>query len=122
VAGIGQDHFLIYDASTRALVTTAVTNAATSLFPGDYAIELNHTTQALTVREGEETTVTAGTAMVAAAGNSRYVVFDGSGSVIASASANTAVELFPGHYTVEYDGTKQPLEVRTGGHAVIDRK
>jgi hypothetical protein len=118
MAGTGKSSYLLYDASGKTLVTTGWTNAAIELLPGNYLIQLNHTTQPLTVREGQQATVTTGTAMVAGTGKSRYIVYDAAGkNVLTSALTNDAIELFPGNYVIEFDGVKQSLTVRPGQQA-----
>ena len=117
VAGTGVSSYLLYDASGKTLVTTGWTNAAIELFPGAYIIELYHTTQPLTVREGQQATIMTGTAMVASAGKARYTVYNTSGNVLTAAYTNDATELLPGDYVIEFDGVKQPVTVRPGQQA-----
>src|SRR4029079_6130859 len=111
VAGTGKDRYFARDVSGRSL-TNADTNTPIELFPGNYIVELHSTTQPITVREGQMATVTAGSAMVAGTGNERYFVSDASGKSLTNAATNTAVELFPGTYTIDLNGTKRSLAVR----------
>jgi hypothetical protein len=121
VAGTGKGRYFAQDASGKSL-TNADTNHPIELFPGNYIVELNGTTQPITVREGELATVTAGSAMVAGTGDDRYFVGDASGKSLTNAATNTAVELFPGSYTIDLKGTKQSLAVRPGQQTVLQAK
>ena len=117
--GTGLSVYLLYDASGKTLVTTGRTNVAIDLFPGNHVIELNRTKQPLTVREGQQATLTAGTAMVAGTGSSRDAVDDAAGTnVLADAKTNVAIELFPGNHVIEFNGVEQPITVRPGQQAV----
>jgi hypothetical protein len=118
VAGTGGGRYYVNDVSGKGL-TNAQTNAAVELFPGSYIVELNGTTQPLTVREGQRAIVTAGSAMVAGTGGGRYYVNDVSGKGLTNAQTNTAVELFPGSYVAELNSTAQPLTVREGQRATV---
>jgi CTP-dependent riboflavin kinase len=110
VIGAGNGRYFVSDASGKGL-TNADTNAEVELFPGTYTVALNGTTQSLAVRAGEKTAVSAGSAMVAGTGG-RYFISDASGKSLTNADANTAVELFPGTYTAELNGTKESFTVR----------
>jgi hypothetical protein len=118
VAGTGKGRYFVSDASGKIL-TNADTNAAVELFPGTYTVALNDTTQSLTVRAGRQATVSAGSAMVAGTGKSRYFVSDASGKSLTNADTNTAVELFPGEYVVTVNGTTRSLVVRAGQQTIL---
>jgi uncharacterized protein YdeI (BOF family) len=121
VAGTGNDRYFVSDASGKSL-TNADTNTPIELFPGNYIVELHGSTQPITVREGQMATVTAGSAMVAGTGNDRYFVSDASGKSLTNAATNTAVELFPGTYTIDLNGTKRSLAVRPGQQTTVQGK
>ena len=121
VAGTGKDRYFAHDASGKSL-TNADTNSPIELFPGNYIVELHGSTQPITVREGQMATVTAGSAMVAGTGNDRYFVSDASGKSLTNADTNTAVELFPGTYTIDLNGTKRSLAVRPGQQTTVQGK
>ena len=121
VAGTGKGRYFARDVSGKSL-TNADTNTPIELFPGNYIVELNDTTQPITVREGQGSTVTAGSATVAGTGKDRYFVRDASGKSLTNADTNTAVELFPGNYTIDLNGTKQSLTVRAGQLTTLPAK
>jgi hypothetical protein len=121
VAGTGKNRYFARDVSGKGL-TNADTNTPIELFPGNYIVELNGTTQPITVSEGQPATVTAGTAMVAGTGKDRYFARDVSGKGLTNADTNTPIELFPGNYIVELNGTTQPLAVRPGQQSVVQAK
>ncbi len=58
--------------------------------------------------------------MVIGTGKGRYFVSDASGKNLTNADTNTAVELFPGSYTVALNGTTQSLTVRAGQQATVN--
>jgi hypothetical protein len=120
VAGTGKDRYFISAASGNSL-TNADTNTAVELFPGDYRVSLNGSSQPLTVHAGETATVTAGSVMVAGTGKNRYFVKAASGDSLTNADTNTAVELFPGNYQIEIDGVKQQVTVREGKQAMFPK-
>jgi hypothetical protein len=120
VAGTGKDRYFVSAASGNSL-TNADTNTAVELFPGDYRVGLNGSSQPLTVHAGEKATVTAGSVMVAGTGKNRYFVEAAAGNSLTNADTNTAVELFPGTYLVEIDGVKQQVTVREGKQAMFPK-
>src|SRR5580765_2477605 len=106
VAGSGKGRYYVHDVSGKILVGEQ-TNAAVELLPGNYIVELNGTTQSITVSEGQNATVAAGGATVAGSGTGRYYVHDVAGKILIGGQTNAAVELLPGNYTVELNGTTQ---------------
>ena len=87
VAGSGKDRYFVRDASGNG-VTNAGTNSAVDLPAGSYIVELNNTARPVTVREGQQSTVTAGTVMVVGTGNDRYFARDVSGKGLTNAGTN----------------------------------
>jgi len=118
VAGTGKGRYFVSDASGKSL-TNADTNSVVELFPGTYTIALNGTAQSLTVRAGETATVSAGSAVVAGTGKGRYFVSDVAGKSLTNADTNSAVELFPGTYTIALNDTTRSLTVRAGETATV---
>jgi hypothetical protein len=76
VAGTGENNYTVYDAFGRS-VGSQTTNRPLELPPGNYVVEVNGTRQSLTIREGQPTSVTAGSVMVACKGGDAYNVYDG---------------------------------------------
>jgi len=118
VAGSGKGRYYVHDVSGKILIGEQ-TNAAVELLPGNYIVELNGTTQRITVSEGQNATVAAGGAMVAGSGKARYYVHDVSGKILVGEQTNAAVELLPGNYTVELNGTTQRITVSEGQNATV---
>ena len=118
VAGTGKSRYFVTNASGQSL-TNADTNTRVELQPGTYALALNGSIRSLTIRAGETATVQAGGAMVAGTGKGRYFVSDVAGKSLTNADTNSAVELFPGTYTIALNDTTRSLTVRAGETATV---
>jgi hypothetical protein len=96
-----------------------MTNVSLELLPGNYVVELNGIRQSLTIREGQRTSVTAGSVVVAGKGEDAYTVYDGSGKFVGSRMTNVSLELLPGNYVAEVEGAKKSLIIRPRQQAVL---
>jgi hypothetical protein len=121
VAGSGKDRYYVQDLSGKNLIG-AQTNAVVELFGGNYIVEINGTKQRITVSDGQEATVSAGSATVAGSGKDRYYVQDLSGKNLIGAQTNAVVELFPGDYIVELNGATQRIPIRPGEQTIVRMK
>jgi hypothetical protein len=118
VVGTGKSRYFVSNASGKSL-TNADTNTRVELPPGTYALALNGSVQSITIRAGETAIIKAGSAIVAGTGKGRYFVSDASGKSLTNADTNSAVELFPGTYTIALNDTTQSLTVRAGETATV---
>jgi hypothetical protein len=121
VAGSGKGRYYVHDVSGKILIGEQ-TNAAVELLPGNYIVELNGTTQPITVSAGQSATVAAGSGMVAGSGKGRYYVHDVSGKILVGEQTSAAVELLPGNYIVELNGTAQRFPIRAGEQVIVRMK
>lgn len=122
VAGTGKDYFTVFDDSGKTQLGYLQTNRLLELFPGEYQVTLHGVSTKAAVQGGRDTTVAAGRIVVPGSGSTYYAVLDARGGTqLAYVTTNTEVELLPGTYTVDVNGTRRSAEVTAGGRTVVDR-
>jgi RHS repeat-associated protein len=120
VVGSGTTEYWIIDATRQIYIDGRKTNDPVDLPAGNYLVQLSGSTQSHTVREGQRTSITAGTAIVVGTGANDYTVYDAAGTLIVHRGpTNQAVELLPDTYVIDVSGSTQTLIVREGQHASI---
>jgi hypothetical protein len=115
VSGSGQDIYEVYDAAGEKHLKAVKTNTPVELFPGNYLLVLNGTRRSATVTQGRRTVVGSGSITVAGSGQDVYSAYDRAGKTSLGARRTTGtIELFPGDYTVELNGSRVPAAVEAG--------
>lgn len=114
--------YYVYDPEKGPLGYDSLSDEV-ELFPGNYAVSLNETTQTASVQAGEETLLVSGTLTVSSictSGHAIFYVYDDTGNKLDSASTNGEVELFPGTYTVSLNDTLATATVQAGEKTVVE--
>jgi hypothetical protein len=120
VPGTGGNFYYLHDATGQTQLGSSLTNGTLEAFPGDYTVVLHGVPARATVQAGRDTSVATGSMMVPGSGSSFYYVFDEKGEKqLASRLTNTAIELFPGSYTVALNQTRRSVRVVAGERIVI---
>jgi hypothetical protein len=120
VAGAGASTCAVYDAAGKKVLGAGMTKTVFELFPGNYIVELQSVRKPVTVREGQQASLAAGTLVVAGTGASTCAVYDAAGKKVLSAGmTKTVFELFPGNYVVELQGVRKPVKVRESRQASL---
>ncbi len=120
VTGAGKDLYEVHDELGKRKLSFKSVNGETELFEGTYLLKLNNSTRTASVRPGQKTTVAAGTLTVAGANKELYEVYDQAGKAKLSFTfTGTPTGLFPGTYTVMYQGKKRSAVVKANQQTTV---
>ncbi len=115
VLGAGLDDYTVSEASSNRYLTYRKTNAPMDVFPGNYVVAVNGSAQSVTVREGQRTSVTAGSVVVEGLGTDDYTVTEASSQkYLTYRQTNRLLEVLAGEYVVGLSGSSQSVSVRAG--------
>ena len=111
----------VYDSTGSNLLSTpAATYQPFDLFPGEYILKVNGTTNAVTVQSGENPNIKVGIINLEGTliGSKYYIVevYDSTGSNLLSTPAATyqPFDLLPGEYILKVNGTTSSVTVHSG--------
>jgi len=120
VSGSGQDFYEVYDAAGEKHLKTVRTSVAVELFPGNYLLVINGTRRSATVTQARRTIVASGSITVVGSGEDFYSAWDKTGKTsLGTRRTSVSIELFPGDYTVELNGSRVPASVQAGGNTSL---
>jgi len=122
VAGSGEDSYRASDKAGKTSLGSRRTNASIELFSGDYTVELNGSRLPAAVQAGRNTSLAAGSIVVAGSGEDIYQTYDKAGTTsLGSRRTKASIELFPGDYVVELNRLRRDVRVAAGKQTVVNR-
>ena len=115
VKGQGQDLYYVFDATGAKQLAYARTDAPINLFPGNYVLVLHDVRRPIQVAGGRRTSVETVKFSVQGTGADLYYLKDTTGRTqLAYARTSSALEIFPGDYTVVLHDVPLPVSVHAG--------
>ena len=113
VSGKTDEYYYVLDNAGTQLASAHV-GAALSLFPGNYQIRLNNSTNPAAIPAGAIFELKPGTINVEASTDEYYYVFNTAGTQIASSHLGKPLGLFAASYTVKINNSVSKADVRAG--------
>ena len=120
VSGAGMQGYEVFDETGKDRLTyERPTNSVTEILPGTYTVALNASRQRVTVTQGQQAVVQAGSLTVSGTGT--YEVFDETGKdrLTYERPASSVTELVPGTYVVKVGNRNLKAVVKAGQRTTV---
>ncbi len=113
ISGNNTDYYQVMD-SNKVQLAHEVLSKATSLFPGNYTVQVNGTEVNATVRVREMTEIRCGGLLASGATGEIYYVLDRDNKQLSHTALGTSLSLLPGAYEVKVNNTSRKANVVPG--------
>ncbi|QTA79900.1 Uncharacterized protein dnl_21820 [Desulfonema limicola] len=114
ITGQGIDFFEVYNSQDTFLVYKK-TGRTLEFFAGDYIVKLNNSINYAEISQGQTVVLETGIVSIPKTGTDMYNVRDSQGNILKeNIASGTNIELFPGNYIIEFNGTSKNAVIEAG--------